>query len=285
MAKYHDNIIDGDRQTRTVTGTEITRTAIMSEIPDIDGVYKTNWAIENCGWNYGDPHPAYPNAKLSRIDASAVSSDSVKLEYTFTENLSSVEINVSSMTMQVDTNKDKDGNLISVVYKYPDDYELDASLRGKVIAKSPTLSKDIHLGILTIRREESVTWSDILNRQDDYQNKLNQLGWTLHPFAPEGTYKCLDISGDYQSGTGTYIITYTFARHPVIISGFLNYTKDKSFFDDDVYYRDDRTGEPPPDVMAYDGLNDDGEPNTLPGGLINGIRKYETANFNGLIVI
>ncbi len=292
MAVFTENTIAGERQTRTLTGVEITMGITVSQIQGIAGYAVTDWAINSCGWSFGDSHRDYPECKLSRIDATAIASDTVELELVFVQNLSETIVNISTSLYQTETNKFVaksageaafqqlygSDNLITVAYKYPDDYELDTDLQGSVIKKSPTVPKDSHDAIMTITREETLTYQQILDKITNYVNTLNTIGWSFDPYAPTGAYKCIDVNGQYNAQNGTYMMNYVFAYRPA------NFVQGTTQWDVDLYYRDERTGEPPSDVVAYASLSGD-EPDPSPGGIRLGVPIYERKHFDGLITV
>lgn len=289
MAIQINNIVGSERQTRTLTGTEITVGIIVSEIStELAGHAKLDWVLNNIGLTYGDSHPDYPEAKLSRIDIKALSHDTAELEVTYIHSISQILVNISTGLYQIETNKSTQehalngpDDLIKIAYKYPDDYELDDNLKGKVISKSPTVPKDSHDAILTLTREETTTYLTVLGKVELYVNTLNESGWTVDPLAKEGTYKCVDINAQYNNDRGTYTVNYVFARRPVVFKN----SDFQSLWDVDVYYRDERTGEPPSDVVLYSSVDDSGVPVPSPGGLRHNVPIYERKNFNDIITI
>lgn len=286
-----NNTIGNERVTKTLTGTEYTVGLMIYDIPiGLQGWVKTTYVLENIGYAYGDSHPANENARLSRIDVRALTHDTAEAELTYFETFSLMQISISSVPYQTETNKyyinpksptNEEQALIQIAYKYPDDYELDTNLQGKVIQKSPTLQKEMFDTLMTIQREEAITYLDIINRKETYQNKLNLYGWTLDMTAADGYWKCLDITGD-KNPSGTYNMTYAFARRKTHYFGSLEF---RNQWDIDAYYRDERTGEPPADIVAYNDLDYNGIPDNPPGGLKLGIPIHKYIQFNGLISV
>jgi hypothetical protein len=291
------NTISSERVSRTATSVEITNGIIVNNIPsDIYGYAKVNWAINYAGLYYGMPHPDNPQARLGRIDAKAITSDCVEMELTYIQNLTEIIVNISTQLYQTETNRavyragaginplDGPHSLMKVVYKYPENYQLDEKLRGKVIEKTVTVPKDSHDAIITIQREEDTSYPAVIAQINTFINTLNELGWSFEPMAWAGTYKCIDISADYNNKTGTFIKNYAFARRQVSLPDPENgiYTL-RSGWDVDLYYRDHNTGEPPADVVTYTSI-DDGVPNPSPGGVRLGVPIYPIANFNDLIM-
>lgn len=275
-----ENTIGSERVTQTLTGVEYTVGLMVYDVPVMQPYLKTQYVLDNIGYAYGAPYPGNELAKLSRIDARAVAHDTYEVELTYTYYKDGYQVSISSQVYQTETNKDDSDNLVTVSYKYPDDYELDTSLQGKVISKSPTISKDAHDIIVTITREETTSHIDIIEQADSYVNTLNNSGWTFHPSAYQGSYKCLAINGEMNE-SGTFTKNYIFAYRRPIYAGDLVFA---SGFDVDMYYRDERTGEPPADVVAYSSIVG-GVPDPSPGGLKTAVSIYKKKDFNALISV
>lgn len=276
----YDNLVGGDRQTRTLDGREITKKIIVEGIPtSLYGDEKINYAIDNCGYVEGDLHGDYTNAKLVRFNARAIDTATVEIELIYAETNTDVTVAISTNRYQIDTNVDAEGNLLEVSYTYPADYELDETLRGKTLSKSPTLPKEMNEVVVTLTRTETITSGEIIVKALTYIDTLNLDGWTVSG-AIAGTWKCEDISGT-SNGDGTYDVTYVFAARKHIQLGSGEYVSGFSF---DMFYRDERTGEPPADVVPYVELVA-GVPDTAPGGIKQGQLIYPYANFNNIISI
>lgn len=275
----YDNLVDGDRRIRTLDGREITKKIIVDNIPlDLYGEQKNDYAIDNCGYSVGDIHPDRENAVLKRIESKSISPLSCELELTYIEMDTNFDITISSNTYQVETNIDYQGNLLEISYTYPDDYILDESLRGKTISKSPTVPKDMNEVIMTITTTKAITSDEIINLAIEYKDTLNLAGWSVRPLALQSTWKCNDISG-VSNKDGTYDMTYVFSARKVIPISETNYISGFSF---DLFYRDERTGEPPADVAVYTQLIA-GVPDVAPGGIKKGQKLYPNKNFNNII--
>ena len=279
----YDNNINGDNQRKTVDGIEITKKLIVDNIPnDLSGQLRTNYAIEYCGYVIGDTHDIdfdgeYP--VLRSIDGKALSSEQVEVTLTYFLPYQAAQISISTNSYQVDTNVNYDGTLLEVSYKYPDNYMLDNKLRGEVISKSPTVTKEMNEVVMTITRTETTDYNAIATKAIMYNNTLNLAGWTVRPGDGQGIWMCTQVDGD-DNGDGTYNMTYVFVARKVIPYG-VGYLSGFSF---DLFYRDERTGEPPSDVVPYTVLVGD-EPDTLPGGIKQGQLLYPYAQFNNLITL
>lgn len=275
-----ENTIGSERVTQTLTSVEYTVGLTVYDVPVMQPYLKTQYVLDNIGYYYGASYPGNELAKLSRIDARAVAHDTYEVELAYIYYINGYQVSISSQVYQTETNKDADDSLVTVYYKYPDDYELDTNLQGKVISKSPTISKDTHDIIVTITREENTTYTDIIEQADSFVNTLNESGWTFHPAAYQGAYRCLAINGEMNE-SGTFVKSYVFAYRKPYYKGGLVFA---SGFDVDMYYRDERTGEPPSDVVEYASI-DGGEPNPSPGGLKVAVPIYKKTNFNQIITI
>ena len=280
----YDNLIDGFRQLRTLDGREFTKKIIYDNaiLESYDGD-KLDYAINDCGYvkgdtfEYTDENDNTKIAKLVRLEGKALTPTTCEIELTYRNSDTEFTVDVSSNTYQIDSNVDYQGNLLEISYTYPSDYELDTALRDKTISKSPTVSKDMVETIVTISHNRVITASEIIVMSLLYTNTLNLENWSASA-APAGTWKCVDISGT-SNGDGTYAMRYVFAARMQLYVGENTWASGFSF---DMFYRDERTGEPPADVVAYTELVN-GVPNVSPGGIKKGQVSFTYSNFDNIV--
>jgi len=192
----------------------------LTRIARITGVTGTGHAKIKAAYNalvnalggLGTQHPTVTTAVISGFHLSNISDTVIEAQITYSQPLpgraegeETREVNTS--LSQVETNKDKDGHLITLSYKYPDDYKLDERKQGKTIEQGGTVSKLYPQTSLVITRTES-SFPGGKSRQ--YTGKVNNGGWWGDLTAAPRTWMVMSIIGRSNDGGETYEVVYTF---------------------------------------------------------------------------
>ena len=173
---------------------------------------------------------------LRSISASAErdTTDVVNLLYTFASSPGYVTVVETGANLnQVETNKDKDGNAITLKYTYGDEYP-DQSLQGTTIEKGVLLSKLVPEKTLRISTRELFDPNDFA---EFYVGKLNDKIWRGGDIK---TWLCTAITGTSEKNTGYHQNRYEF-----------QYRTDG--WKEDITFIDPETGAPVPDAEANKG--------------------------------
>jgi hypothetical protein len=242
MAVKYTDLIDGNSGKKTIDGWELTRTAVVTGVTGTGHAKILNAAAELPDINAA--HPSLSTCYLREIIPESVGSDTVKfrLIYSvptpprFQPQLDTIE--VGGTLSQVQTNKDREGNIISVSYTYPSDYKLDENLAGKTVQTSSLVGK--------LAPEHTITYSNLLfyNPQglsENFVGTVNNGPWILAPSAAAGTWLCTGIVGRSNDGGLSYATTYTF-----------QYRADT--WKAVVVFIDPNTGVPPDDLVVDTGI-------------------------------
>lgn len=257
-------LIDGSGWHLARTGWEIRETAIVSKVVGLgpELIFNAYQELVSFGIDINQPHPVVFDAFCTDIEPGAISNDAVTFRITFKQyDFRNSVIEVSSSVAQVETDKDSEGNLVTVEYKYPDDYEWNADLQGVTKTQTGLLSKIQPEPSISITRREVILGIDLTGKKLLFEGKVNQGGWLLEPDAPTGTWLCTSIGGRSQDNGLTYDVTYTFQFR-------------RNDWGETARFIDPGTGQAPADLVDGVGFKD--------------VRIYETADFNllglGIIV-
>lgn len=256
----YEDIVSGAGATQTENGWELRRKAIVSGIPSgVVGYNRVLYAgqLLNANGSFiGAQHPALPTAYLKQIDLNAVSPDMVEFSLTYRERTKARVVFNSGLSSEP-TNVDKDGNAITLSYKYPSDY-VDpvtgetSALAGQTVTQGGYVNKYIPDISFTYTREETLTPSQIIALKITYVGAVNTNGWNLFGTPqPPRAWLCTSITGDSDDGVN-YNVSYSFSfRRNVTINNFnLTVTNWQPWA---VFVRDD--GKPAPDAAESETNN------------------------------
>lgn len=180
----------------------------------------------------GDPHPNFHGVILQDINCLSVSADIVKLvlKYRAPDGLvptaDDVVVRVGSSLSQVETNVDRNGNVLFTTYTYPSDYELRPELRSKTIKQPAIVQKLIPVPDLTLTRLED---ESPLVLSSIYVGAVNSV-----PFqgGAARTWMCTNIDGISQDGGEKWNVTYSFQHR-------------RDTWDKTIVFEDPQTSHPP----------------------------------------
>jgi hypothetical protein len=189
-------------------------------------------ASRRCVIGDAHPDPQITDCYLEEVNPEAVDQDKVTFELLYKppdanesvgEEAESV-IEVGASVIQVETNKNAAGNVMSVQY--------GGSTQGGLVSKFVPQTT-----ISVTRREFGSPGSKARN----YVGKVNSSGWSLDPGAQARTWLCTSINGR-SIGGGGYEVNYQFQY------------RDETW-DETIVYMDPETGRPPNDVSDEEGIN------------------------------
>jgi hypothetical protein len=181
----------------------------------------------------GDQHPSGERSFLEEVTPEAVDQDKITFDLKYkppeaneavaTDENSVIEVGAS--LIQVETNKNAAGNVMSVNY----DGQEQGGLVGKLVPQTT---------ISITRRESGSPGAKARN----YVGKVNSSGWALDSSAQARTWFCTAITGRSTDGGATYEVNYQFQYRP-------------ETWDENIVYIDPGTGRPPSDVSDTNGIN------------------------------
>jgi len=243
MATLHIDITDGSGGVYDKDGWRFDRIAKVTGVPGVGQAQIKN-AVDSLIAAVGDigsDHPTVSSCKLRGYTPTSVANGIVTVKLTYKDEDTEVDsvdpedidIRVGTSVSQVQTNKDKDGVLITVAYTYPTDYMLDIKKRGQTFVQGVMMSKMNPGTTLTCTRTES---SSPAVRSRLYTGKVNEAGWEVDPDALARTWMCMGIEGNRDKATGHYRVTYSF-----------QYRDDT--WDEDAIFINPDDGKPPKDLV------------------------------------
>ncbi len=242
MAVTYNDLIEGNTGKKTLDGWELNRMAVVTGVTGDGHAKIINAAAELPGINTA--HPSLSTCLLREIIPESIDSNTVKFRLIYSQatparfqpQLNTIE--VGGTLSQVQTNKDRDGNVISVSYEYPSSYKLDPNLQGKTVQTSSLVGKLAPEHTITFSRIEYSNPSPIAK---GYVGTVNSMEWELDPGAAPGTWLCTGIVGRSNDGGITFVVTYTFQYRPDTWSTV-------------VQFIDPNTGVPPDDLIEDTGI-------------------------------
>lgn len=221
----------------------------------------------------GDAHPSssleycYLREAIPTIEGKANDIVRIRLIYANatwpTERQQVNTLEVGGALSQIQTNKDRFGNTITVGYTYPADYAYDDALRGTFVETSGLVTKLVPERHIVKRRIE---YSDPSLKADLYLGAVNSGPWSLDIGAATGTWLCTQLEGVSNDGGLTWVVTYAF-----------QYRKDT--WETTVTFIDPNTGRPPADL--YTAAQAAADPDRSDVG-IKDYEHYDIRNFNQL---
>ena len=254
------NQLDEAQATLTDAGWQATRIARVSDL-SAAGPARVLEAVNALGVRVGEPHPVLPGCRLSSIDPAHESPSVVRCSLSYepgpqAEGLTPpgaggppYTVEIGAALQQVQTERDRDANLMVVTYTNEGGDQYSRALVFPVMTPQVTM---------TVRRTEAASPG---NKAAQYVGKLNAAGWSFEPNSVEGVWMCTGISGSSPDAGKTWNVSYDFQQAPWTetwaVTGI---------------YTDPVTGEMPADVDAAVNKNK----------AVKDFNIYDIANFNDL---
>jgi len=253
------DVQDGNAGRLTIDGWEFTRVAIVSEVVGVGHarIFAAAQALIAVVGTIGASHPTVVACKLQEIVPSSVSTDSIKFSLVYKQEddpdqPTSATIEVGTSLSQVETNKDANGEVISLSYTYPADYELDPKKRGKTVTQGGLISRLQPETSLVYKRVESTSPA---SKSKLYVGKVSLSGWALDPSAEDRTWLCMSITGSSDDNGVKWDVNHVFQHRA-------------DTWDQTVLFINPDDGKPPDDLVDDVGKKV--------------IRVYKAINFDGL---
>lgn len=250
----------------TVNGNEFVITMVLNDVPGADDMTQLWNALNDpkvpaIGTDRSDINEFLSGCWLRKIDADAISAHTFLMTLHYQHSpLNKTLVSASSQMNQIETNKDKDGNPVTLQYTYPADYGGTAptaeeeALRGETKDQGGTVTKMVPEAVRVYQIREAV---DPTNRANEWEGTLNQDPWALGAI---GEWMITSITGENDNSLNNFPLrswlnTYTFQRR---IGG----------WNPEAIYSDVLTNEPVPDPVEDESIK------TIP--------SYEFKNFTAL---
>lgn len=199
------------------TGTQALRTAIVINVVGDTVNQQLEDAVDELP-NLGAPHPDWYGYHLQQRNPTFIRNGVVRVRLVYgtsskhsgspppsTSNFIEIGANLS----QEETSRDADGDVVTLSYTYPEDYELEEKWQGQthtVTASMPYMVPETTLRIS--KRLNSYTI--IKNQAKTYVGTTNTAGWAMDPGAVAGSWLCTSVQGVSNDGGQTYTVTYEF---------------------------------------------------------------------------
>lgn len=282
MATVSPDIIEG-KASFTFDGWNIERVFMVTGVTG-NGYDKIINAMNTSGVPaLGSAHPSasltdcYLREAIPTIEGKANDIVRIRLIYANatwpTERQQINTIEVGGALSQVQTNMDKEGNVITGSYFYPTNYPeddvrnwpnynpaLNSGAGGAIIIASGLVTKLLPEHHIVKR---IVEYSNPTLKAKLYLGAVNSGPWTLDIGAAARTWLCTQLEGVSNDGGLTWVVTYAFQHREDTWDG--TYT-----------FIDPRTGRPPADLGTY---NNPGPENTVG---ITTWQHYKLRNFSQL---
>jgi len=194
----------------------------------------------------GDEYPGASELTVRRLRYRAAKDTdkvSVTIEYEGEEPQLGIVIDCDGAVDAIETNRDKDGELMVVSYTE------DADAAEPVIHKQACTATTFRPGMtITIARKLNIQQGDSRPVDlADYEGMVNAAGWRLLPSSPAKTWMCTAIRGNSQDGGKTYDASFTFQRRKAT-------EENPSPWDPTCVYIDTETNRAPDDVVVGEGI-------------------------------
>jgi hypothetical protein len=218
-------------------------------------------ALQQNGTYISQGHPFIPGVALTRIDPEHLDSTTVKLRLFYEQasggsstarprDMKSARIDFDSSCIQEETRQGIDGKEYTVSHTYPDDYEWDDKLRGKLITQPVSVS--VYIPCVTFNYTLYSSRSPLMISLQ-YVGKTNSS--PFEGFNGESVL-CTRVGGSKAVGDPDWEIGITFIARPV------------GTWKQKIVFIDPNTGFTPPDGK-------EGKEWKL-------VKVYKTANFGGM---
>ena len=253
------DIIDGNKGRLTFAGWEFERIATVTGCGG-DGHAKIYTASTAAGMPaLGSVHPTVAYCYLLEKNADSVDSETVRFRLLYRKpnrNISTPQIDtveVGGTLSQKETNRDVNGNVMTVGYTFPSDHPIE-NYRSQQKIQSGLINKLIPEHSIVISRLE---YANPSARAKEYVGTVNGGAWSLDMSAAARTWLCTGIVGRSPDAGATYTVTYSF-----------QYRGDN--WDGTMLFTDPATGKPPPE---------EGDPSDW---VESTYQMYAMMNFNNL---
>ena len=198
----------------------------------------------------GDEYPGASELTVRRLRYRAAKDTdkvSVTIEYEGEEPQLGIVIDCDGAVDAIETNRDKDGELMVVSYAEVEPEEPEPG--APVVHKQPCTATAFRPGmVMTVAKKLNIQQGDA--RPVDlaaYEGKVNMAGWRLLPASPAKTWMCTAIRGSSQDGGKTYDASFTFQRRKAT-------EENPSPWDPTCVYIDTETNRAPDDVVVGEGI-------------------------------
>lgn len=210
------DIVDGAGGRKTKDGWEFERIAIVTGVTG-SGHEKIYNAVNATGMpDIGYSHPTVTSCLLRTIDTIYVDKDQVKLRLNYKQStvgsssggFEADTIQVGSSVVQVETNKDIDGNDISVSYEYPIGYK--RSPHDTALTAAVTKTDGVFVSKLAPQTTLSFNFLDYVSPESyatNYVGKINSAAWRGYAAS---TWLCTRIIGVSRDNGDTWQVTCEF---------------------------------------------------------------------------
>lgn len=243
MAVTYKDLIEGDAAAYTRRGWEtVTRVAVVDEItPTLNGHAKILAAFTQLGVDIGFQHPSFTANYITSINPSSISSEAVSFIVTYEQMEGFAdELSGGGSLIQVETNLDRNGNVIELSYTFSEDYDIDAKYAGQTDIISKLVQIDDNVAPFSIKRREIFT--TIEKPQDlseTYVGRLNSSNWKpVFDGAPR-KWKCVGIDYNY------IIPVFKDSQKRYAYDMLYQFQYNKEGWDTTLVYTDPNTGNPP----------------------------------------
>jgi hypothetical protein len=205
MATVKRDLLEGTRSSRDMLGLkEMDRIIIVGDISSTSFEAKELEAVSAAGLMPGDPHPNVDYIYLQNIEAQSLSNDVMKLVCQYSRITYSLErfdddaIEVGASLVSQELSLDKDGNEMTVQYKYPVGYQANPQDTPLIATDYAVLNYDIQ-PVFTTKMIPQLVWSknkiEHVSPEDEaaeYVGFVNSSSWRGYPAR---TWLCTRISG------------------------------------------------------------------------------------------
>lgn len=245
----------GNTPTSTRLRAAVQQLAItMNLATGITGVY--------IGSSFAFFDPGIPTARCEAIRPRALAPDAIELDVIYKERSNRPDnptfgiLQLNCSVQQVSTNKDIDGNALTVTYTgdgsnvSPQAQAVGTNWKiqqGTVSVLRPQSTKHF-------TRQENV---DPSNKQRQFVGTVNAAGWAADPTAAARTWLCTELSAQTRD-MRNYEVSYQFQYR-------------EGGWDETVIWIDPGTGKPPSDFLTKDGIKT--------------FKEYTTNDFNALALV
>lgn len=234
------HVTQGASWTRVVTFTGLDASLFTAPTAELFQTVCDLCAMDTRIGPLGSPCPDISKPTfLERMIPEVIAPDAVRVRLVY-RGFAELQIEFSSTLVPYPTNKDKDGNDMSVSYTFPDDY-FNRQWRAKTDEAVVTINLGKPETTVTLRytaiANESQTASEVvMSFIQTYMGKVNASTWESFP-GDARTWLCESVRANSRDGGTTYELALTF------------HYREQTWDEYVVYLRPD-TGTPPSDLEA-----------------------------------
>jgi hypothetical protein len=246
------SLTDGSAVRSSQWGAAFESSLVVYDLSLAEAEVQLDNAILETGYVIGDQHPIFPQYNLVAIDGQHDGPTSVKVSLSWEYRFPEIQYEINATVVNEQTNLDKDGEVITVSYTYPDTYIERPDLVGSTDTTSLNVDKYYPETSLTVTRQESITGVNLVEKSRAYTGTVNETGWTLIPASLPRDWLCTGITGSSSDNGKTYAVRYSFSyrqtTYYVPPAGSTNPPQIIRGWDKQVIFEDPRTDEPPADA-------------------------------------